>query len=218
MKIADLFCGAGGAGKGLHDVGFEVIGFDIEPQKNYPFEFHQQDAFMVDLSEFDAVWASPPCQAYGNLNKGTNGNAGTKLDLIDDVRRYLVKAKLPFIIENVPGSPLIDPILICGSMFDPPMDIRRHRLFECNVPLQPPIWSCRHALYGPRFQYQSHGRKHMSRVVWVYGQNHTVNETPVRMKAMEIDWMNNYEITQAVPPAYSEHLGKQLMESLEQAA
>lgn len=210
-RIADFFCGAGGAGKGLHDAGFEVVGFDNRPQPRYPFEFHQADAMTVDLKSFDAVWASPPCQAFCNLNKGTHGNAESKQDLIQTVRRYLTDSGLPFIIENGPNAPLVEPMLLCGSMFEPRIDIRRHRLFESNFAMFPPDWPCRHALYGPRFHYRHHGRTHKSSVVWVYGQNHAPDETPLRNKAMGIDWMKPSELTQAVPPIYAEFWGKQLL-------
>lgn len=214
FRIADLFCGAGGASKGLHDAGFEVVGFDNRPQPRYPYEFHKEDALGVDLTSFQAVWASPPCQKYCNLNRGTNGNAESKIDMIAAVRSRLTDSGLPFIIENGPNAPLIEPMLLCGSMFDPPMDIRRHRLFESNVLMVPPTWPCRHALYGPRFSYRHHGRTHKSSVVWVYGQNHMANETPVRNRAMGINWMNTMELTQSVPPIYAEFFGSQLIQVL----
>ena len=212
--IADLFCGGGGAAKGLNDAGFDVVGFDIVKRPNYPYSFVQQDAFTVKLDAFDAIWASPMCQRFCNLNLGSSGNAEGKVDQLEDIRHLLVESGKPFIIENGPNAPLLNPLLLCGTMFDPLMNIRRHRGFESNVPLNPPDWACRHKLHGPRYPYKHHGKIRKSRVVWVFGNNHMANEGPLREAAMEIDWMSSKELTQAVPPRYAEFLGRQLRESL----
>jgi DNA (cytosine-5)-methyltransferase 1 len=98
---------------GLHRAGFEVVGFDIEPQPHYPFEFHQQDALTVDLSEFDAVWASPPCQRYCSMSRNHAGHP----DLYGPTRLFLQWAKKPYMIENVIGAPYESGIILCGSMF-----------------------------------------------------------------------------------------------------
>ena len=219
--LYDLFCGAGGAAVGYHRGGFEVIGVDNKPQKNYPFEFVQMDAleFLQEIIDGgrpvpDAIHASPPCQAWSNLNKGTNGNADTKPDLLHPVRLLLEELGVPFVIENVPGAPLNSPLLLCGSMFDSFLQVRRHRLFESSTPLTDPDWPCRHSLYGPRFPVRQHGKLHYTSVVWNYGHPHRKGEGELRTAAMGIDWMTTQELTQAIPPAYTEFIGEQLINRL----
>ncbi len=207
QRIADLYCGAGGAAKGLHDAGFDVVGFDNRPQPRYPFEFHMTDALTVDLGTFDAVWASPPCQAFSNVANHARASGLEYPDLVDATRHKVEESELPWIIENVVGSPLRLDLMICGSMFDPPMDVRRHRIFESNIPLQYPMWPCRHALMGPRFELYEHYKQRLSSTVRVNG-----GYTKGASEAMEIHWMTRKELTQAVPPRYSAFLGKQLIE------
>src|SRR4030042_2837765 len=147
-RLLDLFCGAGGAAMGYHRAGFEVVGVDIKPQPHYPFEFHQADALTFPLDEFDAYHASPPCQAftkYKNLRKDLPSRYP---NLIPSTRRRLTDTDKPFVIENVEGSPLINPIVLCGSMFG--LDVRRHRLFECGkFTVQPLV--CHHNWEPHRF-------------------------------------------------------------------
>ena len=133
-RLLDLFCCAGGAGAGYAKAGFEVVGVDLHPQPRYPFEFHQADAMTFDLSGFDAIHASPPCQAYTVL--GGREDLSHYPDLVDAVRERLQAAGVPWIIENVPGAPLRDPITLCGAMFG--LRSYRHRLFESSVQLAPP--------------------------------------------------------------------------------
>src|SRR5712671_6083117 len=141
----DLFCKAGGASMGLHRAGYRVIGVDIQPQPHYPFEFVQAHALEppLDLSRFDLIWASPPCQAYTGMQRiNTRSPRRDHPRLIEPVRAMLRGAGKPYIIENVAGAPLIDPIVLCGSMFG--LRVRRHRLFECSFwTLRP---QCRHDL------------------------------------------------------------------------
>lgn len=217
-RLLDLFCGAGGASQGYADAGFEVIGVDINPQPNYPFEFHQLDA--VELLEWmaaigpywegcDAIHASPPCQAFTAYRR--TGLVGDYPDLIDQVRHLLVLLELPWVMENVEGAPLHDPVLICGSMFDPPMDIRRHRLFEANWDLPAPTWPCRHKLAGPdRFP----GGRSKQRTGSSSGKVRATIEIgawdiPLERQrvAMGIDWMTLEELSESIPPAYTEHIG-----------
>lgn len=190
-RIADLFCGAGGSGMGLHRTGFEVVGFDIEPQKNYPFEFHQQDAFDVDLSNFDAVWASPPCQAYSRLRHLPWLRGKEYWDSIPPTRDYLVASRIPYILENVIGAPL-EAGWLCGTMFNLPF--YRHRLFETN-------W----------FWMQLGHPKH--RLVFKRGRLFGSRQHSVS-GLLGIDWMTRDELAQTIPPAYSEWLGQRLLEAM----
>ena len=204
MKIADLFCGGGGAGMGLHRAGFEVVGFDINPQPNYPFEFHQQDALTVDLSGFDAVWASPPCQAFSQATGYHPGARSTHPDLIEPTRATLGTSGLPWIIENVAGAPIRHDVMLCGEMFG--LRVHRHRYFETNR-LIPNIKHERHRLKGA--VHNCHVEAGYARLVAGHYSNH-----PDASDAMGIDWMTRKELSQAIPPAYSEYLGRQLLAQL----
>lgn len=137
--LLDLFSGAGGAAVGYHRAGFDVVGVDIEPQPDYPFRFYRHDAlqFLAEHARlFDAVHASPPCQHYCRTNRGNSGNHLAYPDLVADIRRALERTALPYVIENVPGAPLHDPVTLCGEMFG--LRVIRHRLFESNLPLLQP--------------------------------------------------------------------------------
>lgn len=214
--LLDLFCGAGGAAKGYHDAGFDVIGVDIEPQPNYPYEFEQTDALnpMMLLSMLpDAVHASPPCHDRSTV-AGQARKAGREYpQLIAATRQRLDRLRVPYVIENVVGArPLmLDPATYCGSSFG--LDVRRHRLFEANWELAPP--PCDHAWQTPRFQSLDSrmvkaGR--LASVVGVHGHCNYAGEFEIRCKAMGIDWMTSDELTQAIPPAYTEHIGRQLLD------
>lgn len=138
-RIADLFCGAGGAGMGLHHAGFQVVGFDIKPQLRYPFEFHQQDALTVDLSGFDAVWASPPCQYYSRLRHLPWLKGKVYWRSIPPTRLHLLASGKPFIIENVEDArwDMESPLTLCGKDFG--LHLFRHRCFETTwFQLAPP--------------------------------------------------------------------------------
>jgi DNA (cytosine-5)-methyltransferase 1 len=210
--LLDLFCGAGGAAMGYHRAGFDVIGVDLAPQPNYPFEFHQADALMFPTKGFDAIHASPPCQAHTSLRD--MWNAKQHPDLVGVTRELLQAARVPYVIENVPGAPLAAWIMLCGSAFGlgiPDAQLRRHRLFEPS----PGLWlmspPCQHS--GPVIGvYGGHGRDRRRKV---NTQNFTVQQ---RREAMGIDWMNGTELSQAIPPAYTEYIGTQLLEHLEVAA
>ena len=194
---------------GLSRAGFEVVGFDIEPQPNYPFEFHQEDALTVDLSRFDAVWTSPPCQAYIQRNK----NLLTKHPkLIEPTRERLKEAEVPYIIENVEGAPLITPLRLCGTMFG--LRVRRHRLFEAPgiFELTPP---CNHwgtisnGDFAGVYAFGGKGQRHGHGV-----RDPKSKQGPDWGTAMGIDWMTKKELTQAVPPAYAEWIGRRMLERL----
>src|SRR5690606_39199430 len=110
--LLDLFSGAGGASVGYHRAGFDVVGVDLDPQPNYPFEFIRADAMLLlsdgrFMGQFDVVHASPPCQRYSVMSKCRPELAGQYPDLVDPVRENLAALGLPYVIENVPGSPLV---------------------------------------------------------------------------------------------------------------
>jgi DNA (cytosine-5)-methyltransferase 1 len=138
--LLDLFSGAGGAAMGYARAGFHVFGVDKDPQPHYPFEFHRGDAihalYVVLAGDFepDVIHASPPCQAYSDLQKQNKRDYPA---LIEEVRELLEDTGLPYVIENVDGAPLRDPVTLCGTMF-PGLRVIRHRLFEANWPLVAP--------------------------------------------------------------------------------
>jgi DNA (cytosine-5)-methyltransferase 1 len=208
MRALDLFCGAGGVSKGLSGAGFGVVGWDIDPQPRYPFEFVQGDAFDAGSRWFDFVWASPPCQ-FATAYRRRKGHCKEAVNLIARVREMLKATGKPYIIENVVGARdwLIDPIQLCGSSFG--LDVRRHRLFECSFPVEPP--PCEHSWQTPRFP-QATNRKNLRSTVEV-----GVWRIPLeaQQKAMGIDWMTREELSQAIPPAYAEFLGRAAMKHIE---
>jgi DNA (cytosine-5)-methyltransferase 1 len=191
---------------GLHRAGFDVIGVDIKPQPRYPFRFEQFDALNSNPMGFDLVWASPPCQRYCAFSKNL-GTSGKHPDLIPRIRELLgdCATKL-WVIENVVGAPLINPITLCGTMFG--MPLLRHRLFESNFPIDLPQKKCAHT--GDEIPVYGNGTS-----VWHLkkrgGKGVTVKE---QREAMGIDWMVRDELTQAIPPAYSEFIGRAALEVL----
>lgn len=221
MKILDLFCKAGGAGEGYARAGFEVVGVDIKNQKRYPFPFIQEDAIEVMrdvafLRQFDAIHASPPCQTHSITKNLRDAQGGTtsKVDCIPITRELLSASGVPYIIENVPGAPLINPVLCCGSYFG--LKVRRHRIFESTIPLVGT--ECKHkeqgkpvGIYGamndnPQGVDRTTGR-------YVYGGS-TAKTIEEAREAMGIDWMIWPELVEAIPPAYTEFLGTQMYQVL----
>lgn len=211
VKILDLFCGAGGAARGYADAGFEVIGVDVDPQPNYPFEFVQGDALEIGailIFEVDAVHASPPCQAYSTQTQDKSRHDR----LIEPTRELLAASGLPYVIENVEGArkELIDPVRLCGSSFG--LNVRRHRYFETNWPLIGK--SCNHKWQTPRFRslaIAQHRAGKLASVVGVHGHLNYPGEFEIRQRAMGIDWMTNDELVESIPPAYTRFIGHQLM-------
>jgi len=218
-RLLDLFCGAGGAAMGYHRAGFDVTGVDIAPQPRYPFEFYQHDALAVldggylgphNRWEFDAIHASPPCQAYSAMR--TNWNARKDHpDLLPPTRDRLTASGLPWVIENVPGAPMAPLVLMCGSAFGlgiPGYQLRRHRWFETSG-FWPMSLPCQHsgAVIGI---YGDHGRDRRRKEG--FGRYFTLAE---RKQAMGVDWMARSELDQAIPPAYTEHIGRMLLAALE---
>ena len=199
----DLFCGAGGASVGLYYAGFDVIGVDRKKQPRYPFPFVQGDALRppFDLKKFAVlVWASPPCQAHTSLR--TAWNAKHHEDLIPQTRELLRNCGCMYVIENVVGAPLLDPVTLCGSMFSlgwEDAELRRHRKFESNFEIPQP--ACRHKKPRVIGVYGGHGRDRRRNV------NAQDYPTHARRSAMGIDWMDGQTLSQAIPPAYSAYIG-----------
>lgn len=215
-RLLDLFCKAGGAGRGYADAGFEVVGVDIEPQPRYPYTFHRADAFEVltdrdFVAGFDLIHASPLCKTHTALKAFS---ARHHQDQVDATRGLLVATDRPYVIENVPGAPLLDPVVLCGSMFG--LGVRRHRLFELGRwTVEAP--ACDHAGQDARSPGYPVRRYHsgrpqivMSPVVGVYGRGQGLGrgETDLWRRAMRIDWMTRDEMSQAVPPAYTRWIGQ----------
>ena len=231
-RLLDLFCGAGGASVGYSRAGFEVVGVDIKPQPNYPFEFHRCDALLylaemndydtrggTGIRSFDAIHASPPCQRFARIS-AVHGRAHEHEDLVASTRSLLQDTGLPYVIENVMEAPLQDATLLCGAAFGLGATgtkdgkwrpLRRHRLFEASFFLQSMGCAC-----------------DGTEAVGVYGgggpQHKTVRNGGVnrgymgdrreRQQAMGIDWMDTRELSQAIPPAYTEFICEQLMAHL----
>jgi len=208
MRLLDLFCAGGGAAMGYHRAGWEVVGVDINPQGNYPFGFHQADAMTFPLDGFDAIHASPPCQLY--TRKAADwGRRRTHWiehpDLLGPTRERLLEWGGPFVLENVMGAPMRADLVLCGTMFG--LTIRKHRQFESNVALPPPPRPCtdHSECYDP---WQGKGR----------------SAAKLR-QAMGIDWLPisggasrragyTGDLFNAIPPAYTEHIGRGLLEVL----
>jgi len=220
-RLLDLFCGAGGAATGYHRAGFDIVGVDIKAQPRYPFDFVLGDALTVDLDGFDAIHASPPCQAHSSIGKqARTRRVYDHPDLIAATRARLIDAGVPYVIENVQGAPLRDHIRLCGSSFG--LDVRRHRLFECSFPIM--ALPCAHHWQLPRFPLSDKRRtlrtvvpvhstgQQLATVVAVYGKGgNYADELELRKRAMGIDWMSTYELTQAIPPAYTQYVGEYLL-------
>lgn len=201
MKALDLFCGAGGASMGLHQAGFEVTGVDINPQPKYPFKFIQADALTFDLSGFDFIWASPPCQAFTRAQR-LQGKEHP--DLIPYIRFNLafnwIRNKVPYVIENVPGAPLINPQMLCGAMFEG-LRVYRHRLFEASFDWTPPT----HPTH-------THPLQKMGRAPRDGDFIHVVGNfsgAQAGRDAMGIQWMTRDGLREAIPPAYSKYIAEQ---------
>ena len=206
-RLLDLFCGAGGAAMGYYRAGFDVVGVDIKPQSRYPFEFHQGDALeycAAHGAEFDVIHASPPCQAY-TMAQNAAKNAHNHPDLVAVTRITLQATGKPWIIENVVGAPLVDPFMLCGLSFG--LQVKRHRLFETSFFVLAPHCQCKDADYFVIFGHEVRNRRHGQAA----GRK---NNIAAGRKAMGIDWMTRAELSQAIPPAYTECIGTQLLQAL----
>jgi DNA (cytosine-5)-methyltransferase 1 len=225
VRLLDLFAGAQGAGVGYARSGFDVTAVDIETHARHPevSEFVTADALEIlhdveYLRTFDVVHASPPCQAYSSTSGRWQGREHPRL--IEPVRDLLEASGVPYVIENVPGAPLIDPLTLCGSMFDLGAvcfdgnwrQLRRHRLFESSVFLTPP-GPCSH---GPLTGgvYGNGGGGAMTRGWKFWMPTRVTRATSEASVAMGIDWMSREDIGQAIPPVYTEWIGEQLLSAL----
>lgn len=212
-RLLDLFCKAGGAGMGYHRAGFDVTGVDIEPQPRYPFAFIQADALEYVAAhghEYDAIHASPPCQ-WGTAYARRPNHVHPSPNLIAIVREAIHWLRLPYVIEQPEHGRgyMHAPVLCCGSSFG--LDIRRHRLFESDAALTVP--NCDHSWQTPRFAPATNRANLRSTVevgVWRI-------PLAIQQRAMGIDWMTRAELSQAIPPAYTEHIGRQLMAAINAA-
>lgn len=212
FKCLDLFCCEGGAGMGYHKAGWDVTGVDISVQPKYPFEFIQANALeFVEKhgSEYDFIHASPPCQHFTKYKNCRKDLHTRYQNLIEPTRQALIKTKKPWVMENVVGAPLVNPITLCGSMFG--LDVRRHRLFESNFPL--PQIKCNHAIWEPnrfpggRSRERGGPRVKCRGTVEVGRWNIPID---VQKTAMGIDWISDLrKLSEAIPPSYTEWIAKQ---------
>lgn len=191
---------------GLHRAGFDVAGVDIKPQPHYPFRFIQGDALTASLDGYDFLWAGPPCQAYTLASLSHRMNGKVYPDLVAATRDRLKDTGKPYVIENVPGAPIRPDLVLCGSIFG--LKLVRHRWFEMHgVPFEL-ITPCAHD--DDPITVCGHGTPSWARAR--RGSNYKQQE---KRDAMGIDWMNRGELAEAIPPAYSELIGRRIMNSIE---
>lgn len=222
-RLLDLFCGAGGCSVGYARAGFDVVGVDIAPQPNYPFTFIQADALETldawfnpdssDPPEFDAIHASPPCQRFSRMSASRPGLAETYPDLIAPVRELLIDIGLPYVIENVPGAPIRRDLVLCGCQFGlrspRGFTVRRERWFETSpqlFALLPP-----HDHSEPALPVTGHSPGKEWRLRWPGIEAPGAKE---RKAAMGVEWMNRNEASEAIPPAFTEFIGRHLLDAM----
>lgn len=217
-RLLDLFCGAGGSGMGWWQAGFEVVGVDSAPQPDYPFEFHRGNAMTYPLDGFDIVTGSPPCKVFTALKKTSTkpGLFDAHIDLLTPTRERFAASGLPYVLENVVGAPMVDPVLYCGSMFglgaecpDGYRQLRRHRLFESNIAGLMAPGECAHV--GKSVGVFGTGGADLRRAMGIGGGGVKVSGQDAAT-ALGIDWTTDQRrLSQAIPPAYTEHIGRQLL-------
>jgi DNA (cytosine-5)-methyltransferase 1 len=238
IKLLDLFCGAGGAASGYHRAGFEVTGVDLHPQPRFPFkDFHQADAVEFHFDGFDVIHASPPCQAYSKAMKHLT--SGYPM-LIDTMLDRLKDSGVPWVLENVPGSPLPEApnlfgengLLLCGSMFG--LRIQRHRLFQTSFPIDPPgvcvhdenaldpdsDWGRAASKYHSDFRVKKevmNPHNAGARKEW----RKKLGSRPIERTwrdEMGVGWMDSHEGRESIPPVYTEYIGRHIMEKIRNEA
>ena len=210
-RALDLFCGAGGATRGLQLAGFHVTGVDIKAQPRYcGDEFRQADALAFPLDGFDFIWASPVCKAWSKIKAVHKHRSypNYPTDEVAATRERIKTAGVPYVLENVAGAPLSNPFMLCGLMFG--LKVLRHRQFEASF-LVPTLVHPRHT--GSTNSWRGMGKG--GELVCVTGHNFLMSEAK---PAMGIDWMVQSEISQAIPPAYAEFIGEQALRVLDCAA
>lgn len=206
LRVLDLYCGAGGCSMGYARAGFHVTGLDHSPQPNYPFDFVLGDALNppFKLTDFDLLHASPPCQRYSQATR--NDRKENHPDHVDIIRDIFIASGVPYVIENVPGAPLTNPLTLCGTMFG--LNVRRHRLFQTLPEIYFPPAPCNHYKKTVRQGFApSEDEFHC-----VVGN---FSGIPQAREAMDVPWMGpRREIAQAIPPAYTQWIGEQIKEML----
>lgn len=206
-KVLDICCKAGGTTKGYRDAGFDVVGVDIEPQPRFPFEFYQADGLKFlreHAHEYDLIAVSPPCQGYSKSTKQWRKAGKEYPDLIDKFRQILIESGKPYVIENVPDAPLINPIFLNGAMFG--LRVHRPRYFECSfyviqpaMPIVPkPVKMGRPVKEGDFIQPVGH-----------------FSGADYAREQMGISWMTKAELAEAIPPAYTRYIGEQFLAHIE---
>jgi DNA (cytosine-5)-methyltransferase 1 len=207
MKLLDLYCCGGGAGFGYELAGFEVTGVDIVEQPRHRGKFVRADAidYLLDnFRDFDAIHASPPCQAHSLASMQFRIKGKEYEDLIACTRSALISTGLPYVIENVPGSPLFDPIELCGSMFG--MRTYRHRLFESNIKLIAPA----HPEHTAKNAKMGRPAKNGEFIQYV---GHFPGVKSVQ-EMTGLHWLGQRELAQSIPPQYTKYIGAQLIDAL----
>jgi DNA (cytosine-5)-methyltransferase 1 len=209
-RLLDLFCCQGGAAMGYHLAGFDVLGVDVNPQPRYPFRFVQADALQYldfEADAFDVIHASPPCHDHTPL-KSVAGTDGTDW-LLPATRDVLAAGGKPYVIENVAAATMVDPITLCGGMFG--LRTYRHRRFESNIPLVAPA--------HPKHVIRTATKQRRAR--WAEGWHVSITGdvgTYVGPEGLGIDWMDGNGLSQAIPPAYTQFIGEQLLEHVTERA
>jgi len=207
FRLLDLFCGAGGCSAGYVAAGFDVTGVDNRIQSKYPYRFVHADALTYVAEhwhEYDAIHASPPCQEYSASTQVAKAAGATYPDLIAQTRLNLQATGKPYVIENVPGSPLLNPVMICGGMFG--MELYRHRLFETSFTVQQPI-------HYPHIHPQAKMGRMPKDGEYLQVVGHFAG-VPLARRVMGISWMGQKELAQAIPPRYTEYIGRALLKEL----
>lgn len=211
LRALDLFCSAGGATRGLMNAGFHVTGIDIKLQPRYcGNRFYQADALIFPLEGFDFIWASPPCHAFSTTTARYRKEGKVYPDLIEAIRERLVAQRTPFVIENVPLAPVRRDLVLCGSQFNLP--IVRHRVFECSFQVGVLLPPCAHVknpitVCGDGTCSTTRARRRKQ------GLPPDVKISEKRA-AMQIHWTSRSELSLAIPPAYSEFIGRQVIDVL----
>ena len=207
VRCLDLYCGGGGASKGYADAGFKVVGVDNEPQLKYPYKFILADALEIAadikfLQRFDLIHASPVCKKFSTITR-TAGTQNEWPNDIPEIRQLLKKSGKPFVIENVPGAPLENYVVLCGTMFG--LNVERHRLFECH----PAIWFSP-AVCNHHKKVAKHGRPPNREKEFAAVTGH-FSDVEFAKQSMEISWLGQAGLAKAIPPAYTQWIGLQML-------